>query len=844
MNSSLIEQLRVRPHFRWTIASELTLSIVLVIVLLMGLVTYMDIRRERAVYREGLEQRGVLLASSLNDILANHMYFAQADELRDIAKVVTSQPEIAYFRIFRPDGTLLVSEPRVDGQSEYPTGYVDDESRLVIIQEGQPVPQFQEHTVQVVSPIMSGRDLLGVVHFGFNADAHDAEIRSIILEHVLQALALIVLGVALAYLIARNVSRSIGALATVAGEIGRGNLDAIVPSRGTKEAVELSDSLERMRSELQALYGGLEQRVAQRTHDLSLATEELKAEIGERQQAEEEARRLAAENQLVAEVGRIITSSLDINLVYQGFAERVQQQISFEYMSISLVGVEAGIAIPAYVSGKDVPGRQAGDRVSLDGSLTEAVMRTRSSMLINADNVEELGSQYPGLEPALAAGMRSFLSVPLIAGDEVIAVLNVRSTQLYAYTDQDLKLIEQVGHQVAPAIQNAELYEQSRRAEEALLKEMEARKRREEEIQRLALAISTIGEGVCVTDLQGAIQFVNPALEQMLGYKSSELIGRPVALLYPGGSDSEALQEIMAGVQSGVWFGEVELIGKDGERIWTLETATPMFDEGREVVGYVCVNTDIRERKQAQESLGLRNQELQALSRQLVEVQEQERRHVARELHDEIGQLLTGLKLTLEVIPRLEEDAGKAKVEQAKTMVNELMVQVRELSLDLRPAMLDDLGLLPTLLWYFERFTARTQVKVSHEHVGLDRRFRPEVETTAYRIVQEALTNVARHAGTSAVTVRMRSDQHNLLMEVHDHGAGFDPDAVMANHHSNGLYGMRERAILLGGQLTLETAPGDGTRLIAELPLGDWPVGDGNLANENGSVDDLDSTGG
>lgn len=145
------------------------------------------------------------------------------------------------------------------------------------------------------------------------------------------------------------------------------------------------------------------------------------------------------------------------------------------------------------------------------------------------------------------------------------------------------------------------------------------------------------------------------------------------------------------------------------------------------------------ELKRGQE--GLRN-----LSRQLVEVHEAERRHLARELHDEIGQVLTGLKLAIEVNPRLKGNAGKANLEQAKTLVNELMGQVRELSLDLRPAMLDDLGLLPTLLWYFERFTTRTQVAVDYEHTGLDRRFAPEVETTAYRIVQEALTNVARHA--------------------------------------------------------------------------------------------------
>lgn len=148
------------------------------------------------------------------------------------------------------------------------------------------------------------------------------------------------------------------------------------------------------------------------------------------------------------------------------------------------------------------------------------------------------------------------------------------------------------------------------------------------------------------------------------------------------------------------------------------------------------------------------------------------------------------------------------------------MGKVRELSLDLRPAMLDDLGLLPTLLWYFERCTARTQVDVGFEHTGLDRRFLPEVETTAYRIVQEALTNVARHAGADGVSVRLWSNDEVLGLSIEDHGAGFDAADDSMLSKSNGLAGMRERANLLGGQLTLESSPGVGTNLFAELPFG------------------------
>jgi PAS domain S-box-containing protein len=213
---------------------------------------------------------------------------------------------------------------------------------------------------------------------------------------------------------------------------------------------------------------------------------------------------------------------------------------------------------------------------------------------------------------------------------------------------------------------------------------------------------------------------------------------------------------------------------------------------------------------------------LQALSRQLLDVQEAERRHIARELHDEVGQALTGLKLLLDMSTRLPPDEATASLGEAQAMVNELMALVRDLSLDLRPAMLDDLGLLPTLLWHLERYTAQTDVHVTFKHTRLEgRRFTPEVETAAYRIVQEALTNVARHATVSEVWVRLWADQETLGVQIEDRGTGFDPQAALAAGATTGLAGMRERAVLLGGQLTVESAPGAGTYVTAELPLGD-----------------------
>jgi signal transduction histidine kinase len=210
---------------------------------------------------------------------------------------------------------------------------------------------------------------------------------------------------------------------------------------------------------------------------------------------------------------------------------------------------------------------------------------------------------------------------------------------------------------------------------------------------------------------------------------------------------------------------------------------------------------------------------LQLLSRRLVEAQEVERQHLARELHDEVGQVLTGLKLSLEISKRLPADEASSSLDKAEELVNDLIARVRAMSLDLRPAMLDDLGLLPALLWHFERYQAQTEIQVAFDHGGLERRFNEGIETAAYRIVQEALTNVARYAEVSEVAVQIWAEENKLNVVIEDLGIGFEPEAALAAGDSSGLVGMHERANLLGGHLTVASTLGSGTQLRAELPL-------------------------
>jgi signal transduction histidine kinase len=236
--------------------------------------------------------------------------------------------------------------------------------------------------------------------------------------------------------------------------------------------------------------------------------------------------------------------------------------------------------------------------------------------------------------------------------------------------------------------------------------------------------------------------------------------------------------------------------------------------EGQEVNSSCLVVTDMTQQKQAEDRL-------LALSHRLLEVQETERRHLARELHDEIGQILTGLKITLETGTFLSERAaGSEAFQKARDQVRDLMQRVQDMSLDLRPAMLDDLGLLPALLWHFERYREQTSIDVRFRHAGLkDQRFSPEIETAAYRIIQEALTNAARHSGAGMVDVYIHSGARMLTLQVEDKGKGFEVERAIASRSSSGLTGMQERTALLGGELLLQSTPGRGTRLRAKLPF-------------------------
>jgi signal transduction histidine kinase len=214
-----------------------------------------------------------------------------------------------------------------------------------------------------------------------------------------------------------------------------------------------------------------------------------------------------------------------------------------------------------------------------------------------------------------------------------------------------------------------------------------------------------------------------------------------------------------------------------------------------------------------------RTSELQALSLRLLRVQEEERRAISRELHDQLGQQLTGLRFQIEAIRKQAPAELDAELAALLSTNDDMLRYVRDMTQQLRPRVLDDLGLAPALDWHANLFQRHTNITVRLDISLPARRLSGELETAVFRIVQEALTNVARHSGASEATVTLTSGEKSLHVEISDRGRGFDLESRLAARDSLGLSGLRERVVLANGRLEIFSRVGQGTRIHAEFPL-------------------------
>ena len=260
-----------KPKLGWGITSILTLSMLSIIALLMTVTTVLEIRRERAIFHRGLEERAHWLARTLNEVLADPLYHSDVDGLGDIADIIVTQPDVTFMRVITPDGRML-AESRHDGsQSDHSTEFATDDFGLRAAQDMTATLRFRGSALEVATPIEIEGEVIGVVELGFSSATLDDEIKDIVLHQVWQGLVLMAIGAALAYLLARRLTGPLHALTGVAAEIGRGNMEVPVVVTGSKEVMVLAHTLEGMRVEVRRLYDGLEDRVEERTRELEAA---------------------------------------------------------------------------------------------------------------------------------------------------------------------------------------------------------------------------------------------------------------------------------------------------------------------------------------------------------------------------------------------------------------------------------------------------------------------------------------------------------------------------------------------------------------------------------------------
>ena len=336
---------------------------------------------------------------------------------------------------------------------------------------------------------------------------------------------------------------------------------------------------------------------------------------------------------------------------------------------------------------------------------------------------------------------------------------------------------------------------------------------REQALQtRITNLLETMTDGFVIIDRDWRYVFVNHRAGEIFNRAPQLLIGRPIWEEFPDGVGQpfyDAYQRVMRERQP----EQIEEYYAPWDR-WFENRIFPSDD------GISIYFQEITERKRAERQIALANQRLQALSASLLTVQEEERRALARELHDELGQSLTALKITLQSLGlRPETAALQGQIEAAVSIADTALGQARQMSLNLRPPQLDDLGLPAAIRWNLGRQAGLAGLNAHFSTSDVPDDLPEPVAITCYRISQEALTNVLRHAHARNAWIRLQSGAGQLQLEVQDDGAGFDPAPSFAGAASMGVLGMQERATLAGGRLEIESAPGRGCLVRAIFPL-------------------------
>lgn len=337
--------------------------------------------------------------------------------------------------------------------------------------------------------------------------------------------------------------------------------------------------------------------------------------------------------------------------------------------------------------------------------------------------------------------------------------------------------------------------------------------------------VETMNEGLAVQDENGILTYVNNKICEMLGYTQDEIIGRPAAEFFSD-RGRQVYAEQMVRRRSGQEEPyEITLVRKDGREIHAIVSPKAQVGKDGELRGSFGLIMDITQRRRAEEALSQSEEQLRRLSYEILTVQETERRRISRELHDQLGQDLTLAKLMLRSVEKALPDQGEGAKDECEDLlefIDQVIENVRRLSRDLSPAILEDVGLTAALQWLTKTFAENSGLRVRSDIAHIDHLVSKHAHIMLYRVLQEALTNIAKHAGAQNVHVAIRADDDRVSFSVEDDGEGIESERTGARdrtQQSLGITIMEERVRFMGGGLDVWSQPGKGTRIAFTIPL-------------------------